>query len=203
MMNIEIRRVWVFVLAAIWIGNVSAQEDQATRGARLAKERCAKCHGVDGYGVSADYPSLAGQHQEYFVKQIFNFKTGQRYNEPMNPVIEQLLAVEIRALSHHFAALPPGSVAELDPVLLAEGRAIFQNGVAAKGVAACKVCHGADAKGGAHMPRLAGQNPVYLEKQLRGFIRKTRQNDRLMHFSLNAMSRREIRAVAAYLGNEK
>lgn len=202
MMNNVFRLLLVFALAASWAGGAAA-EDELARGARLAKERCAKCHGLDGFGVSPDYPSIAGQNREYFVKQIFNFKTGLRYNEPMDPVIEKLLAADIRALSQHYAALTPGSVPSNDQALIAEGQSIYLNGIPNKGVYSCSVCHGAEARGGAQLPRLAGQNPVYLEKQMRGFIQKTRQNDRLMHLTLAAMSAQELKAVAVYLGNEK
>lgn len=202
MMKNAFRLLLVFALASAWIGGAAA-EDDLTRGARLAKERCAKCHGLDGFGASSDYPSIAGQNRDYFVKQIFNFKTGLRYNEPMDAVIEKLLAADIRALSDHYAALTPGSVAANDKSLLAEGQSIYLNGIPAKEVYSCAVCHGVEAKGGAQMPRLAGQNPVYLEKQMRGFIEKTRQNDRLMHLTLAAMTARELKAVAVYLGNGK
>lgn len=202
MMNNVSRLLLVFALAGAWAGGAAA-EDELARGARLAKERCAKCHGVDGLGVSPDYPSIAGQNRDYFVKQIFNFKTGLRYNEPMDPVIEKLLAADIRALSLHYASIPPGSVPSNDQALLAEGRTIYLDGIPKKGVYSCAVCHGVEAKGGTQMPRLAGQNPVYLEKQMRGFIQKIRQNDRLMHLTLAAMTARELKAVAVYLGNEK
>lgn len=190
----------VFGLAAAAVG---AEENLETRGERLAKERCASCHGIDGRGSSADFPSLAGQHAEYIVKQIFHFKTGQRTNPVMMPIIEKLMAVDIRALSQYFAGLRPGNVPSTDDALLSEGRALYFRGNAAAGISACAACHGVYATGGAQMPRLAGQHPVYIEKQLRGFIQKTRHNDRLMHFSLAAMTDRQIKAVAAYLGNEE
>lgn len=197
-----IRSLLLAAVAGLAAASVGAEENMETRGERLAKERCASCHGVDGRGSSADFPSLAGQHAEYIVKQIFHFKTGQRINPVMMPIVEKLMAVDIRALSQYFASLRPGTVPSADEALLAEGRALYFRGNAAAGISACAACHGVYATGGAQMPRLAGQHPVYLEKQLRGFIQKTRHNDRLMHFSLAAMSERQIKAVAAYLGNE-
>ena len=184
------------------IGELAAQDGLQIRGAQLARERCATCHGTDGRGRSPDYPSLAGQHAEYIVRQIFHFKTGQRLNPVMTPVLEPLLAVDVRAISQYYASLPAGAVFSPDEALLSEGRAIYFRGIAASGVSACVVCHGVYATGGAQMPRLAGQSPVYIEKQLRSFIQKTRHNDRMMHLSLGALSERQIKAVAVYLGNE-
>lgn len=195
--------VW-FLAAVAWLaaGSGVAQEDLTERGAAVAKERCVKCHGADGRGKSADYPSLAGQPAAYIVKQFFNFKTGQRVNEEMMPLVERLTAVEIRAVAQYFASLRPGAVPNRDEALLGEGRALWFRGSPETGIAPCAECHGVYATGGAQMPRLAGQNPVYLEKQLRSFIQRIRQNDALMHLSLAAMKERQVKAVAAYLGND-
>lgn len=191
------------LLSAALALSASASETVEDRGARIAAQRCAVCHGADGHGVSPDYPSLAGQHAEYIVKQIFAFKTGQRANPVMMPVLEELLAADIRAVAYHFAASRAGIVPSADQALLAEGRQLYFRGNDKTGISACTSCHGVYGTGGAQMPRLVGQNPVYLEKQLRGFITKVRHNDRMMHISLAAMSDREVKAVSVYLGNEE
>ena len=192
----------LFALSALF-SPVRAEENLEARGKRIATEVCAECHGRDGRGVSSDYPGLAGQNAEYIVKQIFNFKTGQRKNDDMAPVLEKLLAVDIRAIALHFAKTRAAKWPSTDQQLLAEGRQLYLNGNPKSGISACVACHDANGVGGAQMPRVVGQNPVYLEKQLRAFMSKQRQNDHLMHLSLIAMSDREIKAVAAYLGNEE
>jgi cytochrome c553 len=189
------------LLAVCWLP-AQAEESLEARGKRVAADLCAECHGHDGRGISSDYPSLAGQHAEYIVKQIFNFKTGQRSNEEMAPVLEKLLAVDIRAVAQHYAQTRAAKWPSSDQKLLAEGRQLYLNGNPPSGIAACVVCHDVNGVGGALMPRVVGQHPVYLAKQLRAFILKQRQNDRLMHLSLLTMTDREIKAVAAYLGNE-
>jgi cytochrome c553 len=189
----------ILVFAGLVSGHALSNQDLTERGAKVAKERCAVCHGIDGRGNGRDVPSLAGQHADYIVKQIFHFKTGQRVNKVMMPVVDELLAVEVRAVAQHYARLEPGSVPEANQGLLVEGRAIYFRGNAITGVSACTHCHGVYGTGGAQMPRLAGQHPAYLESQLRGFI----QNDRMMHVSLGAMTDREIAAVSAYLGHDE
>ena len=45
---------------------------------------CAECHGVNGKGLAPNSPSapvIGGQHKEYIVKQLKDFKTGARRNE--------------------------------------------------------------------------------------------------------------------------
>lgn len=203
MLNYFFRVALLSLPVLLSAGQASAREDLTARGALVARERCAACHGADGRGVAPDYPSLAGQHAEYIVKQIFNFKTGLRANPVMEPVVEQLLAVDIRAVSQYYATLPAGSLASADETLLREGQALYFRGNAGSGVSPCVACHGVYATGGAYMPRLAGQSPVYLEKQLRGFVEQTRRNDRQMHVSLLAITERELRAVAAYIANDE
>lgn len=197
------RRLAVLVvLSAISVLGPVQAEDLLVRGARVAATHCAECHGRDGAGVSDAYPRLAGQHAEYIVKQVFNFKTGQRRNEEMDPVLEKLLAVDIRAVAQHYAQLRPRARAAADPALVAEGRALYFRGDVAAGVSTCASCHGVEAAGGAQMPRLAGQNRTYLETQMKGFIQRARQNDALAHLSMRSMGEREVRALAAFLSAE-
>jgi cytochrome c553 len=188
---------------AVFLLPAQAEENMEARGKGVAADLCAECHGRDGRGISSDYPSLAGQHAEYIVKQVFNFKTGQRRNDEMAPVLEKLLAVDIRAVAQHFANTKAAKWPSSDHKMLAEGRQLYLNGNPQSGLSACTTCHDINGAGGALMPRIVGQHPVYLAKQLRAFIQKQRQNDRLMHLSLAAMTDREIKAVAAYLGNEE
>ena len=41
---------------------------------------CAGCHGPNGSGIPAQYARLAGQHQDYTIAQLTNFRTGTRAN---------------------------------------------------------------------------------------------------------------------------
>ena len=78
------------------------------------------------------------------------------------------------------------------------GRQIVMQGNQ-KGATACLACHGAKGEGqaGAGFPRLAGLNPVYLEKQLHGFADNSRKNS-IMDSIAKALSENEIKAVSAY-----
>lgn len=178
----------------------SPAEPDPTAAAALATERCGKCHGPDGRGVTPDYPSLAGQHAEYLNKQIFNFKTGQRSSPVMQPVIESLKAGEIRVLAIHFSGLKPALTRSIDASLVKAGEELYRHGDPSR-VAACVSCHGDRASGASLMPRLAGQNAPYLENQLRGFINKARTNDNNMHFGVAGLSEPQIRALASYLSS--
>ncbi len=67
----------------------------------------------------------------------------------------------------------------------------------------CASCHGADGKSTAPMfPNLAGQNSIYLKKQLEDFINGRRMND-LMSPAVAALKPRDVDALAAYYSARK
>ena len=46
---------------------------------------CGTCHGVNGKGLAPDKsqaPVIGGQHKDYLIKQLNNFKSGARTNDP-------------------------------------------------------------------------------------------------------------------------
>ena len=79
----------------------------------------------------------------------------------------------------------------------AAGAALAQKG--APGVIACMTCHGAKGEGqaAAGFPRLAGQNQVYLEKQLQNFANGKRANPQMAPIA-SSLKPEQIGAVAAY-----
>lgn len=52
---------------------------------------CSSCHGPQGAGVTPSYPRLAGQHAQYLVLQLRNFKAGDRANDS-NGVMRDIAA---------------------------------------------------------------------------------------------------------------
>ena len=67
---------------------------------------CAGCHGPNGAGIPAQYPRLAGQHQDYTTAQMINFRTGTRSNGPMMMTISHRLTDdEIKAVAEYVAGL--------------------------------------------------------------------------------------------------
>lgn len=67
---------------------------------------CAGCHSPNGAGIPAQYPRLAGQHQDYTVAQLTNFRSGSRSNSaPMTTIAERLSDKEIKAVADYIAGL--------------------------------------------------------------------------------------------------
>lgn len=67
---------------------------------------CAGCHSPNGAGLPVQYPRLAGQHADYTIKQLLEFRDGKRGNSlPMTQVAAKLNDREIRAVSDYIAGL--------------------------------------------------------------------------------------------------
>ena len=77
---------------------------------RLLKA-CASCHGGDGRGGQFDHPALAGQHRNYLVDSMTEFKEEDRENDiygRMRDVSSRLTEAEIEALADYYTLyLPP------------------------------------------------------------------------------------------------
>lgn len=170
---------------------------------QLVRTRCALCHGADGQSLSPQYPKLAAQSPEYLIKQLFNFKTGQRPSTVMQEMTNTLTAAEIRVLADYFSRQPSAPQLNTDLELAAVGRYIYFRGNPYSNVSACVTCHGVYAGGSPQLPRLAGQHAAYLETQLNNFRQKLRVNDQAMHSVVAALTEFETKAVAQYLASQE
>ncbi|ACM32169.1 MULTISPECIES: c-type cytochrome [Diaphorobacter] len=67
---------------------------------------CAGCHSPNGSGIPAQYPRLSGQHADYTVKQLVDFRDGKRGNNvQMRDVAAKLNDREIKAVADYIAGL--------------------------------------------------------------------------------------------------
>jgi cytochrome c553 len=67
---------------------------------------CAGCHSPNGAGIPAQYPRLSGQHADYTVSQLTQFRDGVRKNSlQMNQVAAKLNDREIKAVADYIAGL--------------------------------------------------------------------------------------------------
>ena len=65
---------------------------------------CAACHGVDGNSVNPIWPKLAGQHEAYLAKQIRAFKSGERTDPTMAPMINLIKEEDIDDIAAFYAS---------------------------------------------------------------------------------------------------
>lgn len=67
---------------------------------------CAGCHSPNGAGIPAQFPRIAGQHQDYTVAQLTSFRTGARKNSPQMEVISKRMSdEEMKAVADYVAGL--------------------------------------------------------------------------------------------------
>ncbi len=78
----------------------------AGAGAQKSKV-CAACHGADfNTPISADIPRLAGQHEDYLVRALTDYKSGDRKNPVMGGQAGALSAQDIQDLAAYISGLP-------------------------------------------------------------------------------------------------
>jgi cytochrome c553 len=163
---------------------------------------CVACHGVGGNSVNPEWPSLAGQHQEYIVKQLKAFKSGARQNPLMTPMAQPLSDADMADLAAYYASQSATGL-EADSSKVSLGQRLFRAGDAQKGIAACASCHGPAGHGNptALYPSIRGQHATYVDAQLKAYRNGTRQTDpnQMMRAVAKALSDEEIAAVAAYV----
>jgi cytochrome c553 len=169
------------------------------KGQAISTQVCAACHTADGSRGSPANPILAGQHPEYLVKQLQEFKSGKRKNAVMAGFAATLTEDDMRHVSAFYASknAKPGAAKNKD--LLKLGERIWRGGIADKGVPACAGCHGPTGKGiPSQYARLAGQHADYTESQMLAFRINGRANSAQMTAIAAKMNDAEIKAVSDY-----
>ena len=200
------RLVAVMIAGVLMTSLTYAQGDPA-KAQQIVTQVCAACHGADGNSAIPVNPNLAGQHPEYLLKQLMNFKSqngkpAERVNPVMGGMAAPLSAEDMGNLAAYFAGQKPKPGAARDPELAKLGQSIYRGGIMAKGVAACAACHSPNGAGiPSQFPRLAGQHAEYVAAQLKAFRAGERANDpgSMMRMIAAKFSDKEIAAVAEYI----
>lgn len=177
-------------------GNAKAGEEKSMS--------CQGCHGTDGNSPASMWPTLAGQSENYLIKQIKDFQSGARTDDTMPSMVSGLSDQDIADISAYFSSKKAkASGASDDEGLITLGKKIFKGGNSESRLMACAGCHGANAQGNnaAKFPSLIGQQSEYVLNQLQNFASGTRSNDmnKMMRNIATRMSQKEMEAVAAYL----
>ncbi|MHB1231464.1 MAG: c-type cytochrome [Burkholderiales bacterium] len=178
----------------------------------IVTQVCAACHAADGNSVTPANPKLAGQHAEYIIKQLQNFKAavkdpnkeGVRKSAVMGGIASTLSDADIVNLAAYFSEKTMKPDSAKIPYDL--GEKVYRGGDAGTGVPACASCHGPTGAGiPTQFPRLGGQHADYILAQLKAFRSGDRANDagKMMRTIANKMSDQEMQAVANYVSGLK
>jgi cytochrome c553 len=177
----------------------AAFKPDLAKGQQLAAS-CGACHTQDGSrGVPAN-PILQGQHPDYLVKQLTEFKEGKRKNPIMMGMAATLSEDDMKQVAAFYASKQAKPGFAKDKATVALGESIYRGGIAAKQVPACAGCHSPNGAGiPAQYPRLGGQHGDYTEAQLLTFRSGARSNSAQMMAIAAKLNDREIKAVADYM----
>ena len=156
------------------------------------------CHGAQGMSV-ANAPNLAGQYPEVVIKQLQDYKRGDRASAIMQALARKPVATgDIADIAAYYDSLPKARTA---PARYDEtsAPALVRVGDPLRNIAPCIACHGGiDHKFGT--PWLEGMPKEYLLVQLKDFASGARRND--SHAQMRNMARlmptAEIEQVAEF-----
>jgi cytochrome c553 len=187
------------------VGTSASAQDTTAPEPYIAYGTCSVCHGEDGISPREWFPNLAGQTSEYLDATLKAFRDRTRA-EPaaqtyMWRLANSLSDETIAEIAAYYASLPPAPAStDENPDEVAEGKEIYENGIADENVPACNLCHGATGEGLTAFPRLSGQHPDYLVLQLEAYRSGERENA-IMNANVQNMTDEQMRAVAAYLAS--
>src|SRR6266404_5857473 len=150
------------LLALLALLPVCAVAQDAAAGKEKAAV-CGACHGVDGNSTIPQFPVLAGQTARYLYLQLKDFKEGRRSEPTMAPIVAKLSTKDMLDLAEYFAAQKPKPLAfRPDAARVARGKRKADEVL-------CTMCHLGGFSGQNEIPRVAGQHPDYVIKQLKAF----------------------------------
>jgi cytochrome c553 len=154
---------------------------------------CVACHGANGVPKSGNIPIIYGQQENYVLKQLHDFRTGERNFEIMKWMSETFTDPEMAPTAGYIAKQKwPAKATNVAAT------------AAPRGVAVCQSCHAANYMGavqaeGMTTPRLAGQNYEYLVESMRRFADGERTNNADMVQIMKGISVADREAMARYL----
>lgn len=174
-------------------------EPNASHGAALYLQNCARCHGQGAGGDPRNVvPALAAQREAYLIKQLADFTELERESKEMHAVVARAALIEPQALADvaaYLSHLPAARFAETaDGAGVELGEAIFQE--------QCASCHEEDARGDddGFVPSLRDQHYSYLVRQMRSLAAAHRLNvDADLVRFIDSLDTDEMTAVADYL----
>jgi len=181
------------VLLSLTYSTAPAQDDAAVR---KKAELCATCHGPNGNSQNPLYPVLAGQSWRYVYIQLKDFKEGRRTDPVMSPMAAMLERDDMIALGQFFAAQKPAPTSfNANGDKVAAGKKISD-------AVLCPMCHLGGFIGQNEIPKVAGQYPEYVRKQLHDFKERRRTNDAGSMTSIaRTLSDEDIENLSHYIGN--
>lgn len=199
------RQILATILLTLALSSAQAYAQTGSAEAGQTKAAtCGACHGADGNSVTPMWPSLAGQHERYIVRQLEAFKSKERQDMGMQNFAAPLSEQDMRDIGAFYSTqmlLPKGATPE--SVML--GQQIYRGGVPERGIPACIACHGPTGMGNpmAGYPRVSNQHSTYIAATLHAYASGERRSDadvnQMMRNVAELLLDDEIEALASYM----
>lgn len=151
---------------------------------------CTSCHGPDGRPIDSTIPTIWGQTEYFLVKQLHDYKSGDRENTVMASFAKRLTQAELRPAAAYLSK--KSWPAKVTPVAAAP---------APDGIALCQICHQQGFAGGLPAPRLAGQSYEYLVEAMRAFADGDRTNNADMVKIMQELPPAKREEIARYISS--
>ncbi len=185
-------RGWIAAAACFALAGAAAAQPKPETVAA-----CVACHGAGGNSGVAATPSIAAQPRPFLENQLVLIREGLRDVPTMKAVMGALNDAEIVALAQHFSAQPalPGPGAPQADKTRA--------GAELSRRALCAGCHLPGYVGQGQVPRLAGQQEIYLLATLKMYRdNPSPGRDTLMSAPLQGMKDTELENLAHHLAHQ-
>lgn len=158
-------------------------------GTKLA-ESCNYCHGKVGNSEDPKIPSLAGQNYGYLMDAMRQYQKKTRDSSDMSNALADLNKEQLEQLASYFASAPPHNP---KPRIMETPEQLASR---------CDRCHGADGlSSDDNVPRIAGQNEVYLAASLNAYKDGKREHSMMLAMT-SLLSQTEIHALSKYYANK-
>ena len=200
------RQLLVYLILAVSLPATALATD-VEAGKKLYAP-CVACHGSNAEGIAAlNSPALAGQSKSYMIRQLWDFKKGNRgaadgdtIGAQMRPMAIALPDGEaIANVAAYLAALPPSKHPATVAGDVANGQTLY--------ISRCGACHGDKGWGkeALYTPKLIGIGDSYVIRQVRNFqnglrgAHKDAQQGRQMAMLAKSVTAEELNDIAAFL----
>ena len=97
------KSVFYALLTSLLFASTTVMAADAEAG-KVKSAVCAACHGPAGVSANPLWPNLAGQKEQYLVKQIKAFRDGDRKDLMMAPMVAGLSDDDVANLAAFYAA---------------------------------------------------------------------------------------------------
>jgi cytochrome c553 len=92
-------------ISVLLVATLSASAAGSVAAGRQKALQCQTCHGLDGLSKLPESPNIAGNPEQYLVRQLNAFRKGERKNDMMSIVVQQLSDQDVADLAAYYAAI--------------------------------------------------------------------------------------------------